>query len=65
MILAAVVGGECAGGSAVQGVEVDTEGEREEALRDPLGEAARSLRVFLCIGGWLGVVGDALSEVDA
>jgi hypothetical protein len=25
----------------------------------------RSLRVFLCIGGWLGVVGDAISEVDA
>ena len=24
-----------------------------------------SLRVFLCIGGWLGVVGDAVSEVDA
>ena len=27
----------------MQGVEVDTEGEREEALRDPLGEAARCL----------------------
>ena len=27
--------------------------------------ARRSLRVFLCIGGWLGVVGDAVSEVDA
>jgi len=28
--------------------------------------AARgSLRFFLCIGGWLGVVGDAVSEVDA
>jgi transposase len=26
---------------------------------------AASLRVFLCIGGWLGVVGDAVSEVDA
>ena len=26
---------------------------------------AKSLRVFLCIGGWLGVVGDAVSEVDA
>jgi hypothetical protein len=25
----------------------------------------RSLRVFLCIGGWLGVVGDAVSEMDA
>ncbi len=25
----------------------------------------KSLRVFLCIGGWLGVVGDAVSEVDA
>ena len=25
----------------------------------------RSLRVFLCIDGWLGVVGDAVSEVDA
>src|SRR5207253_3046536 len=24
-----------------------------------------SLRVFLCIGWWLGVVGDAVSEVDA
>src|SRR6266545_3522047 len=24
-----------------------------------------SLRVFLCIGRWLGVVGDAVSEVDA
>jgi hypothetical protein len=23
------------------------------------------LRVFLCIGGWLGVVRDAVSEVDA
>ena len=29
------------------------------------GRAAGSLRVFLCIGGWLGVVGDAVSEVDA
>jgi hypothetical protein len=28
-------------------------------------EANLSLRVFLCIGGWLGVVGDAVSEVDA
>jgi len=27
--------------------------------------AGESLRVFLCIGGWLGVVGDAVSEVDA
>ena len=27
--------------------------------------ASASLRVFLCIGGWLGVVGDAVSEVDA
>jgi Ca-activated chloride channel homolog len=27
--------------------------------------ALKSLRVFLCIGGWLGVVGDAVSEVDA
>jgi transposase len=27
--------------------------------------AVKSLRVFLCIGGWLGVVGDAVSEVDA
>jgi hypothetical protein len=26
---------------------------------------AQSLRVFLCIGGWLGVVGDAVSEMDA
>src|SRR5581483_1060515 len=26
---------------------------------------AGSLRVFLCIGGWLGVVRDAVSEVDA
>jgi putative transposase len=26
---------------------------------------AQSLRVFLCIGRWLGVVGDAVSEVDA
>jgi putative transposase len=26
---------------------------------------AQSLRVFLCIGGWLGVVGNAVSEVDA
>src|SRR3954470_5508612 len=24
--------------------------------------AGASLRVFLCIGGWLGVVGDAVSE---
>jgi hypothetical protein len=29
--------------------------------RDRVG----SLRVFLCIGGWLGVVGDTVSEVDA
>jgi hypothetical protein len=28
-------------------------------------EQLASLRVFLCIGGWLGVVGDAVSEVDA
>ena len=28
-------------------------------------ETRRSLRVFLCIGGWLGVVGYAVSEVDA
>ena len=28
-------------------------------------ERAGSLRDFLCIGGWLGVVGDAVSEVDA
>jgi hypothetical protein len=27
----------------VQGVEEDAEGEREETLRDPLGEAARCL----------------------
>jgi transposase len=33
---------------------------RASALR-----GRRSLRVFLCIGGWLGVVGDAVSEVDA
>jgi hypothetical protein len=26
---------------------------------------AVSLRVFLCIGAWLAVVGDAVSEVDA
>jgi hypothetical protein len=34
---------------------------------DDLAGAAvdESLRVFLCIGGWLGVVGDAVSEVDA
>jgi len=30
-----------------------------------LATAEESLRVFLCIGGWLGVVGDAVSEVDA
>jgi hypothetical protein len=29
------------------------------------GALIRSLRVFLCIGGWLGVVGDAVFEVDA
>jgi UDP:flavonoid glycosyltransferase YjiC (YdhE family) len=28
-------------------------------------DVVASLRVFLCIGGWLGVVGDAVSEVDA
>ena len=28
-------------------------------------DARASLRVFLCIGGWLGVVGDAVSEEDA
>ena len=34
--------------------------------REQLAEAGEgSLRVFLCIGGWLGVVGDAVSEVDA
>jgi hypothetical protein len=34
--------------------------------RKRLGPASlASLRVFLCIGGWLGVVGDAVSEVDA
>jgi transposase len=27
--------------------------------------AVASLRVFLCIGGWLSVVRDAVSEVDA
>ena len=31
----------------------------------PACRALGSLRVFLCIGGWLGVVGDAVSEVDA
>ena len=34
---------------------------RLRGSRDP----RPSLRVFLCIGGWLGVVGDAVSEVDA
>src|SRR5439155_25784428 len=33
--------------------------ERCQALQSIYG----SLRVFLCIGGWLGVVGDAVSEV--
>jgi len=32
---------------------------------DGVSSKALSLRVFLCIGGWLGVVGDAVSEVDA
>src|SRR5712691_2988435 len=34
-------------------------------LLDAARAAVESLRVFLCIGGWLGVVGDAVSEVDA
>jgi hypothetical protein len=33
--------------------------------RDGRMDFFMSLRVFLCIGGWLGVVGDAVSEVDA
>jgi hypothetical protein len=55
--------------------DLDEEKYVEAAQRDRLdgeevaGEQARglaaSLRVFLCIGGWLGVVGDAVSEVDA
>jgi putative transposase len=38
-----------------------------ESAASTLRHAAKeqSLRVFLCIGGWLGVVGDAVSEVDA
>jgi hypothetical protein len=46
-----------------------------ERLQNVFGDSARvaplearvvvSLRVFLCIAGWLGVVGDAVSEVDA
>ncbi len=34
-------------------------------LEQRVGDDDPSLRVFLCIGGWLGVVGDAVSEVDA
>jgi len=34
-------------------------------LLQRLAATRPSLRVFLCIGGWLGVVGDAVSEVDA
>ena len=37
----------------------------EPALVRAFSLLAGSLRVFLCIGGWLGVVGDAVSEVDA
>jgi hypothetical protein len=37
----------------------------EAEQRVPGNLAGVSLRVFLCIGGWLGVVGDAVSEVDA
>ena len=40
----------------------------DPAADEPLAGAVldpASLRVFLCIGGWLGVVGDAVSEVDA
>ncbi len=51
-------------------------GDQGAAARLAAGERAQrpvergklpveSLRVFLCIGGWLGVVGDAVSEVDA
>ena len=36
---------------------------KKGAKRSPA--AGASLRAFLCIGGWLGVVGDAVSEVDA
>ena len=36
-----------------------------DAVALGLGRVVASLRVFLCIGGWLGVVGDAVSEVDA
>jgi putative transposase len=32
---------------------------------DEVFRSEGSLPVFLCIGGWLGVVGDAVSEVDA
>jgi transposase len=36
-----------------------------DALAVARAALRESLRVFLCIGGWLGVVGDAVSEVDA
>ena len=46
--------------------------EEREALRALMAarrscerEAGSLVPVFLCIGGWLGVVGDAVSEVDA
>jgi len=37
----------------------------ERTMYRLLAANGESLRVFLCIGGWLGVVGDAVSEVDA
>jgi hypothetical protein len=47
------------------GAEDLVELTRELAVAITDQEARPSLRVFLCIGGWLGVVGDAVSEVDA
>jgi len=38
---------------------------RGRGAKTKLRAAAKSLRVFLCIGGWLGVVADAVSKVDA
>ena len=40
-------------------------GPFDEVFRSEGMRIVASLRVFLCIGGWLGVVGDAVSEVDA
>jgi hypothetical protein len=44
MCLAAVVGGECACGTAGKGVEQDCERQREQALRDSYGQSGRCLR---------------------